>query len=647
MVENLDLNNYESFIYQQNSVIIKNILNSFHNYISINEPLITNNLKCNDVIKLRYFEYLKNFGNEYLKRKLYNEAKECFVEALYHVDDDLTCLNNLGLALIKLGKFAEAKQILAKALEISPDLPQILNNYSLTLKEEGNLSQSIEILNRIISKHPDYISAKNNLGLIYSDKRQFAKALKIFFEILSINSMYSEAYRNISKIYNLTEQFDKAIKTSEQAATKFPDMSFPFNSLGISYYKLGEYNKSLDYLKKAIIINNQDFDCYNNLGNTLHRQVKLEEAIAAFKKAISLNPYYYQAYNNTGNVLKDKGKIDEAIVAYKKAIFIKPTYAEAHQNLSFALLNNGNIKEGLGEYEWRWKVSTLLKKRIFLQPEWDGKKSLKGKRILLWYEQGLGDIINWSSYLNLISSKVDHCILECQDKLVPLLKRSFPNIEVKHENRSLDSKRSDFDFHLPMGSIYKHFIQEISQNPKPKKFLKADPDRVSFWKKRLYSIGKGPYIGISWKSSNMSHDRLQNYASISEWSDIFKVSDVTFINLQYNNFADDLTKIEDEFDVKVHNFNDLDHFNNIDDVAALCAALDIVVSIKNTIPFISVGVGTLTKLANWKQSNWNNVLLNPYGSSVEIYERNTWEKWKKLFHSIAKTINNKKRIIST
>ena len=170
MTENLDGIDQRSIIYQQNSVIIKNILNSFHNYISINEPLITNNLKCKDAIKLRYFEYLKNFGNEYLRRKMYNEAKECFVEAIYHVDDDLTCLNNLGLALIKLGKFADAKQILAKALKISPDLPQILNNYSLTLKEEGNISESIEILNSIISKHPDYISAKNNLGLIYLDK---------------------------------------------------------------------------------------------------------------------------------------------------------------------------------------------------------------------------------------------------------------------------------------------------------------------------------------------------------------------------------------------------------------------------------------------------------------------------------------------
>ena len=274
----------------------------------------------------------------------------------------------------------------------------------------------------------------------------------------------------------------------------------------------------------------------------------------------------------------------------------------------------------------------------FSQPLWDGEKSLNGKRILLWSEQGIGDTINWSSYLSLVTSQAEHCILECQEKLVPLLERSFPNVEVKAENKSLDLKRNDFDFHLPMGSLYKNFIEEISQNAKAEAYLVPDPVRVNFWRKRLNSLGNGPYIGISWKSSDMSPTRLPNYAPISEWSPILAIPDVTFINMQYKDFADDLTKMQDELGVTVHNFDDLDHYNDIDDVAALSAALDIVVSNKTTVPFISAGVGTPTKLANWRQSTWNNVLLNPVGPSVEIFERNTWEPWDNVFSLIAEDI---------
>ena len=88
----------------------------------------------------------------------------------------------------------------------------------------------------------------------------------------------------------------------------------------------------------------------------------------------------------------------------------------------------------------------------------------------------------------------------------------------------------------------------------------------------------------------------------------------------------------------VHNFDDLDHYNDLDDVAALCAALDIVVSTKITVPLISAGVGTVTKLANWRQSSWNNILLNPVGPFVDIFERNTLEPWHEVFTAIADDI---------
>ena len=190
--------------------------------------------------------------------------------------------------------------------------------------------------------------------------------------------------------------------------------------------------------------------------------------------------------------------------------------------------------------------------RHFSQPLWDGKESLKGKRILLWCEQGIGDTLNWASRLPLITSQADHCILECQEKLVPLLERSFPDIEVKSEDRSIDSKRDDFDVHLPMGSLYKHFIEEILAKPKVDPYLIPDPVRVNYWKERLNSLGKGPYVGISWKSSVVSDYRRQHYPPITEWSPILTIPDVTFINLQYVDFADDLAKIKNEFGVTVH-----------------------------------------------------------------------------------------------
>jgi hypothetical protein len=136
----------------------------------------------------------------------------------------------------------------------------------------------------------------------------------------------------------------------------------------------------------------------------------------------------------------------------------------------------------------------------------------------------------------------------------------------------------------------------------------------------------------------MSNKRQPNYAPISDWLPIFTIPGMTFINLQYIDFLDDINEIKNKFGVTIHNFDDLDHYNDLEDVAALCAALDIVVSTKITVPLISAGVGTITKLANWRQSRWNNILLNPVGPFVDIFEKNTLEPWHEVFSAIAEDI---------
>ena len=547
--------------------------------------------------------------------------------------------NILGVALHDQGKLDQAITAYSMALSLKPDYADAYNNMGVALKDQDKLGESIEAFNKAVSIKPNYADAYNNMGLALKDQGKLDEAIEAYNKALSLKPNYAEAFSNMGFALKEQGKLDEAIEAYNKSISLKPNYAEVYSNMGNALQDQGKLDQAITAYNKAIFLKPNYAEAYNNMGSCLKEQGKLDEAIEAFNKALSLKPDYAGAYNNMGLTLQDQGKLDEAIIYFNKSISLKPNYADTHKNLSLTLLNSGKLKEGLDEYEWRWKTNTFLsQQRHFLQPLWDGQKSLNGKRILLWCEQGIGDTINWSSYLSLITSQAKHCIVECQEKLIPLLERSFPNVEIKPENRSLDKERDDFDFHLPMGSIYKHFIEEISQNTKVESFLVPDPVRVNYWKECLNSLGNGPYIGIGWKSSNMSSNRLQNYAPISEWNPILTLPDVTFINLQYKDFASDLAKIQDELGVKVHNFDDLDHYNNIDDVAALCAALDIVVSTKITVPFISSGVGTSTKLVNWRQSLWNHILTNPRTSSVDIFERNTWEPWDNTFRLIAQDI---------
>jgi tetratricopeptide (TPR) repeat protein len=580
-------------------------------------------------------------GNALQDQGKLDEALEAHKKSISLNPNYSKAYNNMGIALRKQNKIEEAIAAFNKSILLKPDYAEAYNNIGNALQDQGKLNEAIDAHKKSISLNPDYSKAYNNMGNALKNLEKLDEAIEAYNKSISLNPDYAEAYNNLGITLRKQHKIKEAIAAYNKALSIKSNYAEAYGNMGNALQDQGKLGEAIQACKKSISLKPDYALAYSNMGNILTDQGKLDEAIEACKKSISLKPDYAEAYNNLAKALHDQGKLDEAIEVFNKSISLKPNYAVAHQNLSFTFLNSGRVQEGLDKYEWRWKADKHLssRQRYFSQPLWNGEESLYGKRILFWYEQGIGDTINWSSCLSLASSQAEHCILECQEKLVPLLQRSFPNIEVKPENRNLDIERNDFDFHLPMGSLYKHFIKEIRQNAKPDAYLVPDPIRVNFWRERLNSLGKGPYIGVSWKSSNMSPNRLPNYASISDLSPILKIPNVTFINLQYKDFADDLTKIQDKIGVTVNNFDDLDHYNNIDDVAALCTALDMVVSTKMTVPLISAGVGTSTKLANWRQSSWNNVLFNPVSSSVNIFERNIWEPWDITFRSIAKNIS--------
>ena len=224
--------------------------------------------------------------------------------------------------------------------------------------------------------------------------------------------------------------------------------------------------------------------------------------------------------------------------------------------------------------------------------------------------------------LALVASLAEHAILECQEKIVSVLARSFPNIEIRPEERGMDSKRDDFDFHLPMGSLYRHFIPHIGENSNIDAYLvRISPSRILARLSRL--VGGRPLSALPGKSSKylpfVSSIIPQFANGLACLRSLMSPLSICSIPI----FADDLISIKNDFGVTVHNFDDLDQYNDIDDVVALCAALDMVVSTKVTPLIFSSGVGTPTKVANWRQSIWNSILFNPVCSSVEMFHRDT------------------------
>ena len=74
---------------------------------------------------------------------------------------------------------------------------------------------------------------------------------------------------------------------------------------------------------------------------------------------------------------------------------------------------------------------------------------------MVWREQGLGDEIMLASMLHELQGMDCQVVFECNNRLVSLFQRSFPEFEVRAEAfRSIypfDSPKEDFDYRFGLG----------------------------------------------------------------------------------------------------------------------------------------------------------------------------------------------------
>jgi len=238
--------------------------------------------------------------------------------------------------------------------------------------------------------------------------------------------------------------------------------------------------------------------------------------------------------------------------------------------------------------------------RNFEVPRWS-PNTPKNQTVLVWREQGIGDEIVFLTCLQDLIELGFNPIVECDKRLVPLIQRSFPTVLAREAMHRLDyphdSLHKDFDCHIPMGSLMKHFRQEFSNFHDSGNYIKPDSNIVNKWRERLGPIANGKKtIGISWKSGLTDPLRNAKHSSLLDWSELLTIKNLEFINLQYGNCIEEIKSVEKILGVKIHTWKDLDLKNDIEDIIGLLANLDHVVTTSSAVWTFAASSGTTTSL---------------------------------------------------
>ncbi len=564
------------------------------------------------------------------------EAEAAYRQILQQDPNHSIALCMLGIIAQAMNKQESAIELFTKSIEINPNFADAHCNLGASFMATGQFEDALKSFSKALDIKPDYLNACVNRGIVRQKMGQDDQALSDFQSAQRLAPQSPEILFHLANQLRLLNQQTDALSFCDAALAAKPDFVPALELKGTLIQATGQTVQAVAIFDAALKLNNNVPGLHINRANCLVFLERYDEAMANLNTALQLQPQNALAHSTKGVLLRLLGKPREAEAEFRAAISLDPNYAEAHQNLSFALLDQGIIDDAFTEYEWRWHIpNTAFPMRDYENPLWDGNSDLSDKTVLLWPEQGPGDVVIWAACIPDIINRAKHCIINVYPKLVPLFERSFPDAEIRPDSGTFDASQNDFDMHLPMGSLFK--CLGLTPSSQQERYLTPDPARITYWRERLSKLGAGPYVGISWKGALITDARSPNYTKVPDWSQILQ-NPAVFINLQCGDRKEELEQFESRYGVTVHDMADLDLYDNLDDVAAFCAALDVVISVSTAVAPIAAAVGTTTWLLCWQQSPWNNFLLKARGPDVTDYERKTGDGWEPLFETMTERL---------
>ena len=156
---------------------------------------------------------------------------------------------------------------------------------------------------------------------------------------------------------------------------------------------------------------------------------------------------------------------------------------------------------------------------------WRGE-DIADKTILVYTEQGLGDIVLFARYLPMVVRKAARVIVAAHPATCRLL-GSIEGIEIVSIR---DVPLPAFDVHCPLLSLPRAFATRLDNIPAEVPYLAVDPAERVRWDRRI--VGHNLRVGIVWAGNPATkRDRFRS-PGLTSMAPLFSVPGVDFIALQ-------------------------------------------------------------------------------------------------------------------
>jgi Tfp pilus assembly protein PilF len=348
---------------------------------------------------------------------------------------------------------------------------------------------------------------------------------------------------------------------------------------------------------------------------------QLSEAETLSEEILRAEPHAELAHLAAARLAILKRDDEAALLHFETLVQARPHNVAHRYNRGLCLLRMGRFDEGWCDYEFRFAAGAVHLRQP-ATPRWGGKRV---PRLLVLAEQGLGDAILFSRFLQDAAGRVDQLTLVCPDSLVGLLGRSLGFTCVSDQS----SAWPQHDAHVPLMSL--PFVLGLGAAAVASRsaYLTVDPARRERWSSLIGPSGKQPLrVGVV-HATSAAHSTEENpwtrrSCRPEDLLPIVQSEGIEAYNLN-------LGKAGPEASAALPGLRELPvPIEDFDDTTALASLMDAVITVDTACAHVAGAIGTtafvlLPPSPDWK---WQPHSPNPsWYESTRLVHRDFNGQW--------------------
>ncbi len=403
------------------------------------------------------------------------------------------------------------------------------------------------------------------------------------------------------------------------------DPSFPVarNNIAAALIQLDEGAEAIiPWLEAEIAVNPAVAEAWTNLGTQCVRTRDLERAITCSERALELAPNSVIALNNHALVMKEAQRWDAARRDFESCIRLSGGEPLYRLNLGLLDLLEGRYAAGWDGFEFR-SLATDARKRSRPQlggEPWKGQ-ALEGRTLLIWGEEGYGDVIQFCRFLPRMTDEVrrrgGRLVWNSFPNFGELLRNSFAGKVDAYVTGGIP-ELPRFDYEMSLLSVPGHLGVDREALSAFSPYIFADSARGRAWVDRPQGDGRLD-VGLVWSGSPDQGRNPFRSVRLDDFADAFSgLRDVVFHSLQVGRSEEVLAARSATFVCE----DPTPHFTTFDDTAAFIDQLDLVITVCTSVAHLSAAMGKPT---------WVLLDVNPHWAWGIDQDRSPWYPTARLF----------------